>query len=235
MNDHENDCMNCQAFEAAWQAHFDAESPCPPSDLTDWDTHLCTCSKCVELDSRYRKLRQALQGWSHSSSSLVPFSDSHRHVLQFHDPRDQNRTATARPSGVVRQVGLGLGFAASLAYFVLRTPAPVEVASVRPGPSVVVPAHLAGVKPWLESSSGTGHLIRVASLPATLLGREVLNTAQEPANPRPPVASDRLKQIGGRVISSIQPISNRARGAFDFVVPVREESENGSVPTGRGA
>ena len=217
---------HCQAFEQAWQYHFDGETPAPPSDSPQWDAHLSACQDCAERDQRYRKLRLALDIWSHSPALAI----------QAGPARIRARVSGPSPARSTHSIVLGLACTAALALLWLKSPARNNLDPSRPQTSKVQPIRLVDVQPWLGSQAVPAHLIKVVSLPVTLLGREVLNSTHSSDTPdTPEVPSDSLRELGGRVISRIQPISSSARSAFGFVIPTNAIVEDTPVSTGRGA
>jgi hypothetical protein len=228
---------DCDRFEQAWQRHFDGESPGPPSDLAGWDEHFFACAECQAVDRRYRALGMALDHWRESASApvsqRVPGEPGGRFVRSgaaASGRSSRNRTGF---------VAAGLAIAASVALVALG-PAMWSgrdtAARLRPAP---LPAIASQTNPLLDTSAVTARLARVAALPVALLGRDMLG---EPALESAQLPSEelagapaRIREIGGRVFSTFQPLTLRAREAFDFIVPGRPAVHDRPESTGRGA
>jgi hypothetical protein len=223
--------MDCDRFEQAWQRHFDGESADPPSNLARWDDHLVVCSICQAVDRRYRALGMALSQWSSAESALV---NGRGRPRATHAVR--TRGASRHWPGVAAS---GLAIAASLALFVLIPAARIDPGvPVQPRQAPQTPVIASLASPFLGATSATARLARVATLPAALIGREVLaSAAYEPAPPAADLEAARagLRELGGRVYANFQPLTIRARGAFDFVVPGASAGHEGREPVDRGA
>jgi hypothetical protein len=220
--------MTCHDFERRWQTWLDTRDGAPNPDRAAWADHLACCARCRATDRRYTILNKALR--SRTTTLEVPPLLTERlvRVLAAESRTAPRRLRAARPAAL----WIAGAAAASLALVVTLRPGsrpPVQ----RPGEAP--PAPRAAFTDWVaDAADATIDLARATSTPAARLGRTLFVARREAtddaAPPARPAAPGRLiRRLGGRVQSTVRPLSDGAIRLLDDLIPAGQPRD----PDGR--
>jgi hypothetical protein len=230
--------MNCREFQNRWDELLDARSA-PPADLERaLESHALACPRCGVLSARNQLLRQAIAALSPPAPSAASIERLYRLTVPSASPTIPIGPPTGRPRRLATMSAAAAAFALAWlggGWWPSREPA---------GPPTSRLASRAVQRPALgdalaEATEATLDLAREASVPASRIGREMLDLgrlttarldlspdrageARPSVEPDPP-APDLFKAVGERVGAGVKPISGSARHAFSFLLGPPDE------------
>jgi hypothetical protein len=225
--------MNCREFQDGWDEMLDARSA-PPADLERaLESHASACPRCGVLSARYQVLSQAIA----TLRPPAPSAESIERLYRLTVPSTPPVIPIGRPKSRTRRLATMAVAASAFALAWLGGdwwPSGKPAGPRPPGTSIRVAPRRALGAALAEATEATLDLAREASVPASRIGREVLDLGRLTTSgldlppkladkARPTVeadspAPDLLKAVGERVGAGVRPLSGSARHAFGFLL-----------------